>query len=104
MNRKKIAFFIVFTLIINALQAAAIFQVKVEAPSVFEVECTTHDASGEEFVHKIQLKQPSGDANFGIELTFPQFVTLSYGSEFIELYLSKPTTCSRRLNLRVKAR
>ena len=90
MNRKKMVFFIAFALIINALQATAIFQVKVEAPSVFEVECTTHDAAGEEFVHKISLKQPSGVANFGIELTFAQFVTLSYGSEFIELYI-EPT-------------
>ena len=87
MNRKKIAFFIAFALIINALQATSIFQVKVETPSVFEVECTTHNASGEEFVHKIQLKQPSGDANFGIELASAQFVTLRYGTEFIELYI-----------------
>ncbi len=90
MNHKKIAFFIALALIVNVLQATAIFQVKVEAPSVFEVECTMHDAAGEEFVHKIQLKQPSGDANFGIELPFGQFVTLHYGSEFIELYI-EPT-------------
>jgi hypothetical protein len=90
MNHKRTAFFIAFALIINALQATAIFQVKVEAPSVFEVECTTHDATGEQFVHKIQLKQPSGDANFALELSSAQFVTLHYGTEFIELYI-EPT-------------
>jgi peroxiredoxin len=87
MNRHIVFIIAAFSLIINDLKAIATFQLKVEDPSVFEVEFTTHDSAGEEFSHKIQLKQPSGEANFGLDITFPQFVTLSYGSEFIELYI-----------------
>lgn len=90
MNRQLTIIFVAFLLIINELRATAVFQLSVEDPSVFEVECTTHDAANEEFVHKIKLKQPSGEANFGIDIAFPQYVTLSYGSEFVEIFI-EPT-------------
>jgi thiol-disulfide isomerase/thioredoxin len=77
-------------LIVNTLQATARFEVKVTDPSVFELECTTHDSTNEEFAYKIQLKRPSGVAEFGLDITFPQFITLSYGSESVELYI-EPT-------------
>ncbi|MDZ7877719.1 MAG: TlpA disulfide reductase family protein [Saprospiraceae bacterium] len=77
-------------LTINTLQATARFQVKVMTPSVFEVECTTLDKNKEEFSYKILLKQPSGVADFGLDIAFPQFITLSYGSEKVELYI-EPT-------------
>jgi thiol-disulfide isomerase/thioredoxin len=77
-----------FLLIINTLQATARFQLKVTDPSVFGVECTTHDSTGEEFGYKIDLKQPSGEAEFGLDITFPQFITLAYGTEKVELYIT----------------
>ncbi len=90
MYRKIISIFIAFLLIINALQATARFQLKVTDPSVFEVECTTHDNMNEEFAYKIQLKQTTGVADFGLDIVFPQFITLTYGTETVELYI-EPT-------------
>jgi thiol-disulfide isomerase/thioredoxin len=90
MNGKIISIVIAFLLIINTLQATVRFQLKVKDPSVFVVECTTHDSLGEEFGYKIDLKQASGEAEFGLDITFPQFITLAYGSEKIELFI-EPT-------------
>ena len=90
MNGKYIYVFIALSLIINGLKATALFQLKVETPSVFEVECTTHDRANEEFMYKIKLKQPSGEANFGLDIAFAQLITLRCGSELIELYI-EPT-------------
>ncbi len=88
MNGKIISTVIAFLLIINTLQATARFQLKVTDPSVFVVECTTHDSTGEEFGYKIDLKQASGEAEFGLDITFPQFITLTYGAEKVELYIT----------------
>ena len=90
MNQRVTFAIIAFLLIINKLQATAVFQLTVQDPSVFEVEFTTHDNANEELVHKIKLNTASGEANFGIDIAFPQFVTLIYGSEFIELFI-EPT-------------
>jgi thiol-disulfide isomerase/thioredoxin len=90
MNGKFISTVIAFLLIINALQATARFQLRVTDPSVFELECTTHDSLNEEFTHKIQLKEPTAEAEFGLDITFPQFITLTYGAETVELYI-EPT-------------
>ncbi len=75
-------------MIINGLQATVRFQLKVTDPSVFIVECTTHDNANEEFGHKIQLNPSSGEADFGLDIAFPQFITMSYGNETIELYVT----------------
>lgn len=90
MNGKIISTFFALLLTINTLQATARFQIKVINPSLFEVECTTHDKNNEEFSYKIILKQPSGVADFGLDIAFPQFITLNYGSESVELYI-EPT-------------
>ena len=90
MNQRVTFAITALLLIINKLQAAAVFQLTVQDPSVFEVEFTTHDAENEEFVHKIKLNATSGAANFGIEIGSPQYVTLNYGSESIELFI-EPT-------------
>ena len=90
MNQRVTFIITALLLIINKLQATAVFQLTVQDPSVFEVEFTTHDKANEEFVHKIKLNTASGEANFGIDIAFAQFVTLIYGSEFIELFI-EPT-------------
>jgi thiol-disulfide isomerase/thioredoxin len=88
MNGKMLSTVIALLLIINTLQATARFQLKVTDPSVFVVECTTRDSSGEEFGYKIDLKQASGEAEFGLDIAFPQFITLAYGTEKVELYIT----------------
>jgi thiol-disulfide isomerase/thioredoxin len=87
MTGRIILIFSALLLIINTLQATARFRVTVTDPSVFAVECTTHDSTNEEFSHKIELKSPLGEADFGLDITFPQFITFAYGSEIISLYI-----------------
>jgi thiol-disulfide isomerase/thioredoxin len=77
--------FICFILKIETARSTS-FYVKVEAPSVFELDCSLKNTKNEPVGYHITLK-PSGDTYFGFDVETAQIVRFQYNKTIFNLFV-----------------
>jgi thiol-disulfide isomerase/thioredoxin len=77
-------FFFISTI---SLARSASFYIKIEDPSVFQLDCSLKNAKDEPIGYHVKLKNPSGDAYFAFDVTTPQIVRFQYQNTVFNLFI-----------------
>lgn len=80
---------LIFICFISAIPIgrSASFYVKVESPSVFQLDCSLKNAENEPISYHVKLKNGSGDAFFAFDIETPQIVRFHYNATDFTLFV-----------------